>query len=72
MITRVGGGMVKVTGTAAMFCGLWTKGKARKMQVCTLTRKIIPAGHEQYRPLTNGIARTQRVKAAEMERFLDR
>jgi hypothetical protein len=70
MIRRVGDGLVEVTGTAAMFCGPWVKCRVRKAQTCVLTRKIIPPGAEAYRPVTNSSQRSERVKAAEMERYL--
>lgn len=60
-------GLIRVTGTAAVFCGMWTKCKARDVQKCKLTGKIIAPGDEQYRPITNGVERSQRIKGYVME-----
>lgn len=68
MFRTEGPGLIRVTGTAALHCGLWAKAKARKTQTCKLTRNPIPVGFECYRPITNTAARTQRVMAHVMEK----
>ena len=55
MIIRVEDGLIKVTGTAACFCGLWTRCRARQIATCKLSGKIIAPGDEQYRPITNTV-----------------
>lgn len=70
MIERVNGGLVKVTGTAALFCGLWVKCLARKQSRCVLSGHLIYPHDWQYRPMTNTSARGQRVRAAAMEKYL--
>lgn len=67
-IRTISNGLLKVTGTAALYCGLWTKCRARKIQTCKLTGKIIAPGDDQYRPITNGVQRGQRVKGYVMEK----
>jgi len=71
MITRETDALIRVTGTAAIFCGLWIKCLARKSSVCKLSGKMIARGEWQYRPMTNTECRTQRVKADVLENYAD-
>ena len=70
MITREGNGLVRVTGTAAIYCGMWVKCKARSNHICKLSGKAIIPGDEIYRPITNSVQRGHRVLAAKMEFYL--
>ncbi len=61
-------GLVLVTGTAAIYCGLWSRGTARKPHVCRLSGRPIKIGDLCYRPMTNGFDRHNRVLAEVMEK----
>lgn len=67
-IRTIEDGIVRVTGTASMFCGLWVRGKARKPAFCHLSGRPILVGDLMYRPLTNGLDRPRRVLAEVMEK----
>ena len=71
MITKIDDGLVKVTGTAAMYCGLWTRCTLRKPKKCELTGRLMGIGRTVYRPITNTVERGQRVNAEVMEKHLD-
>lgn len=67
-IRTIQDGLVRVTGTASLFCGLWSRGKARKSAVCHLSGQPIAVGDLIYRPVTNNIERQRRVRADVMEK----
>jgi hypothetical protein len=68
MIRTIEDGLVKVTGTAAIFCGQWSRCRARIPHVCRLSGKAIVVGDLVYRPVTNGFDRHNRVLADVMEK----
>lgn len=68
-IRTVQDGLVRVTGTASLFCGLWSRGKARKLAICKLSGRPIVVGDLMYRPVTNGNDRMMRVHADVMEKY---
>ena len=61
------GGLIKVTGTAACHCGLWTRCTLRKAHRDQLTGMTLPPGTLAYRPITNSVERGQRIEAERME-----
>lgn len=74
MIKRLSDGLVAITGTAAVYCGMWQRTKARKVayyRTCRFSGRAIVAGDLVYRPMTNGDIRNQRLLADEVERRID-
>lgn len=67
MIRTIEDGLVKVTGTAALYCGTWkrVKTRIRTVQFCTLSGKVILRGDLIYRPKDRSF--NQRVLASVME-----
>lgn len=68
MFSKKSDGLIMVTGTSAMFCGLWQRCSARSSGNCVLTQAPYKPRDVVYRPLTNTQERGTRVLAAEIER----
>lgn len=74
MIERKGDGLIMVTGSAGLFIGLWTlcKARPRGLTRCLISGRAITNGMDQYRPMTNGGRRMQRMRADVVDTYIEK